>query len=317
MPSGNTANLSNFAGSYEYIGDPISFQGMQSPGAIYQQNDTNLYISNFEVVGGVANSSAFVPWPNSSTVASECALWICVQAFELSMINANQTQTVIQEFSQIHNKTSAMKNGLSYFETLTFQDIPRTMNPRLGGTYTVGWEAFLAFQGYLGPMFTGSVFLLPESKVASSDVVEALWTSALDLNKRIKTIATSLTNEIRADKVNGDQNATMAAMQDAVYHGQAYQLGYEVRWPWIILPVALVLWSLVILGAIMIKTANRSEVRAWKGSPLAILFMDVDDEIRKRAVGQLDVCDGLSKSVGGMKVVMGADEVGRRHFRRV
>lgn len=194
----------------------ISLQVMQSPGAIYQQNDSNLYISNFEVVGGVANSSgdSYVPWPNSSTVASECALWMCVQAFEMSMVNANQTQAVMQEFFQIQNKTTIMDDydELPYYETFTFQDVPRRINPRPEGNYTVGLLAFYAFQNYLGTMFNGSVSLMPELAVASSDVVEAIKSSAGDLDKWIKTVATSLINAIRADKTNGNQNVILDAV---------------------------------------------------------------------------------------------------------
>ena len=295
---------------------------MQSPGAIYRQNDSSLYISNFEVVGDVANSSgwASVSWPNSSTVASECALWMCVQAFEMSMVNANQTQAVqavMQEFSQFQNKTAVdmIDDGTPLYEPYTFQDIPGTMNPRPEGNYTVGWEAYYAFQNYLGTMFNGSILLFPNSMVPSSDVVEAIWSSAGDLDKWIKTVATSLTNAIRADKTNGKQNAALAAIEDAFYNGQAYQLGYEVRWPWIILPVAVVMCSLIILVATMIKTA-KSPVRAWKGSPLAILFMDVDNQIKETAVGQLDVYNGLSNSVGRMKVIMEADREGRWFVKR-
>ena len=317
MPSGNKANLTNFAGEYGLTYAPISFQVMQSPGAIYQQKGSNLYISNFEVVGGLANSSGLesVPWPNSSTVASECALWMCVQAFEMSMVNADQTQVVMQEFSQIKNANTVLVDG-GLFDNITFQDIPSTMNPRPDGNYTVGTGAYWAFQYYLSPTFSGSVSLRAESKVSSSDVIEAIWSSTADLDKWIKTVATSLTNAIRADKTNGNQNVTLDAVQDAFYNGQAYQLGYDVRWPWIILPVVLVVWSLIILATTMIKTA-RSPVRAWKGSPLAMLFMDVDDQIKKAAIGQLDVHNGLQNSVGRMKVKMEADQEGRWFLKRV
>lgn len=89
-----------------------------------------------------------------------------------------------------------------------------------------------------------------------------------------------------------------------------------MRWPWIILPVALVIWSLIILVTTMIKTA-KSPVRAWKGSPLAVLFMDVDDQIKETAVAQLDVYNGLQRSVGRMKLKMETDQEGRWHFKRV
>ena len=207
----------------------------------------------------------------------------------------------MQEFFAVRNATAIMNmeddSGL-----FTFQGIPSEMNPRPDANYTIGLIGWQALQLYLGPMFNVSVSSYPESTKASSDVVEALWSSTGDLDKWIKKVATSLTNAIRADKTTDpDQHATLEAKHDAFYGGQAYQLGYSVRWPWIILPVVLVVWSLIILATTMIKTA-RSPVRAWKGSPLAVLFMDVDDEIKKTAVVQLDIYSGLPKSVGGTKV---------------
>ena len=314
MPSGNIANLTepdSQAGSAPGV---VILQVMPSPGAIYKQNDSNLYISNFEVVGSPASSrnpQYYPPWTNSSIVASECALWMCVQAFGSSTINANQTQVVMQEVSQGRNATALAQTGGNF----TFQDIPSEMNPKSDANYTIGWEGWMAFRIYLEPMFNGSASSYPESRKASSDVVDALWSSTGDLDKWIKTVATSLTNAIRADKTNGNQDTTLEAIHDAFYNGQAYQLGYSVRGPWIILPVVLVVWSLIMLATTMIKTA-RSPVRAWKGSPLAVLFMDVDDQIKKTAVGQLDIYNGLPKSVRGTKVKLEADREGRWCFNR-
>lgn len=66
----------------------------------------------------------------------------------------------------------------------------------------------------------------------------------------------------------------------------------------------------------MIQTAT-SPVSAWKGSPLAVLFMDVDDQIKETAIGQLGIRDGLQESVGKMKVKMEADQEGRWFVKRV
>ena len=319
MPSGNIANLTDYGNpnATTELG-AVMFQVMPSPGAIYKQNDSNLYISNFEVAGSPFRPfepPPSGPWTDSNTVAFECALWFCVQAFGSSTINANQTQVVMQEFSSVRNATTIINIGDSS-DPFTFQGIPSEMNPRPDASYAIGLLGWAALQLYLGPMFKGSVSSYVSSMKASSDVVEALWSSTGDLDKWIKNVATSLTNAIRADKTTDpDQHATLEAKYDAFYGGQAYQLGYSVRWPWIILPVVLVVWSLIMLATTMIKTA-RSPVGAWKGSPLAVLFMDVEDQIKKTAVVQLDIYSGLPKSVGGTKVKLEADEEGRWCFKR-
>lgn len=312
MPSGMVANLTNFAepGGTD---EGTSFQVMQSPGAIYKPNNSRLYVSNFEVVGGTVTSSGTgsAPWPNSSTVASECALWMCVQAFETNMLNSNQTQIVVEEFPSIDDSNMTDITDTGY----TFLDIPSTMNPRSNAKYIVDYEAYAALEEYLDSMFNGSVYLNLESTKPSSDVIDAMFNQARNLDEWMKNVATSLTNAIRSDKTNPNQLTITKSEQDEPYNGIGYQLGYEVRWPWIILPAALVAWSLIILVATIFRTTI-SPIRAWKGSPLAILFMDVDHRMRKDAAGQMDVCNGLVRSVGKTKVVMEADCEGNWSLKR-
>lgn len=313
MPSGMVANLTNLA---EKGGSAwgTSFQVMQSPGAIYKKNDNRrLYISNFEVVGSTATTLS-ASWSNSSTVASECALWMCVQAFETNMLNSNQTQIVTEEFPSIDdshawNFTDVMDNGY------TFLDIPSTMNPRSNAKYKVDFDARTSLHAYLEPMFNGSVYLNDESTLPSSDVIDAMFSQARNLDEWMKNVATSMTNAIRSEKTNQIQLGFTKGEQDEVYKGIGFQLGYEVRWPWIVVPAALVAWSLMICVATIFRTAI-SPIRAWKGSPLAILFMDVDPKMRKDAAGQMDVCNGLVKSVGKTKVVMEADCEGNWSLKR-
>ena len=87
-----------------------------------------------------------------------------------------------------------------------------------------------------------------------------------------------------------------------------------MRWRWIILPAVLVLSSLLILIVTIVKTA-RSPVQAWKGSPLALLFTDVDQDIRRRAEGRIDVYQSLEDSVGKIEVMMKNDEHGNWAFK--
>jgi len=63
------------------------------------------------------------------------------------------------------------------------------------------------------------------------------------------------------------------------------------------LPAVLVGMILVILVTIIIKT-SRSPVQAWKGSPLALLFMNVDPGLRAGSVGQMEKHEVLERGVG-------------------
>lgn len=154
------------------------------------------------------------------------------------MVNTTQTQVVVQEFSQVTNATTAIAQGGDH-DNITFVGIPTAMHPIDQGNYTVGLGAYRAFQSYLGHTFNGSLTQQEGgTKIVDSNVVmEAIWSSAGDLDQWIKTVARSLTNAIRADE---DGNLQFDA--DAKdFYGQAYVLGYYVRWPWIVLPVVLVI----------------------------------------------------------------------------
>jgi hypothetical protein len=67
------------------------------------------------------------------------------------------------------------------------------------------------------------------------------------------------------------------------------------------LPAALVLLSVLFLVVVMVQTA-RSPVAAWKGSPLATLFFDVEQEMRQNVVGQMDKYMGIENAVGNVRV---------------
>lgn len=150
--------------------------------------------------------------------------------------------------------------------------------------------------------FDGNIVLGGGGQDASNDFMQAIWYASAnpgDLNTWTQTLARSITNVIR----------TTNPPPSGLYNGEAYQSGIRVRWPWIVLPVSLVLSSLIILIATIIKPA-RSPVGAWKSSPLSLLFMDVDRGIKNRAIGQAGRFDGLQKSTGKIKVAMRTDEQG-------
>lgn len=54
----------------------------------------------------------------------------------------------------------------------------------------------------------------------------------------------------------------------------------------------------------------KSPVQAWKTSPLALLLVDVDPNLRRRATGQMSHVNGIGKSVGKSRVVLRHDEEG-------
>ena len=95
LPSGVAANLTDFAqvsGALQGIG----FRVLPSSGAIYNSSDPHrIYIANFDVFGAPWNHTSHPVWDNSSTVSSECALWMCAKAFEAQTSNTFQSSEAV------------------------------------------------------------------------------------------------------------------------------------------------------------------------------------------------------------------------------
>ena len=297
MPSGAAGMLYN----NNVTDPPYGFRVLAGSGAIYGVNASHIpYIANFEMIGAPANSHLGTPWINSTTVAAECALWMCVRAYETRTTDAIQTQSALYSFHNATVLNSTRNNG-----SWMFLDLPTEMNPEPQARYTVTKDAWMAIETFLLPLFNGTVILDSDRQVFSSDVMQAIWDATGDLNTWIQTVATSMSNVIR----------THIPQPEASYNGQAFQPGIKVRWVWITLHGYLVLKSLLTLVIIMIKT-SKSPVKAWKGSPLALLFMDVDLETRQIAVSQANTTKQLKDAVGGVKVVVKMDGEGNWGFRK-
>jgi hypothetical protein len=287
LPSGNVATLANNTAGDEGIG----FYVNNSQGAIYNSSKHDrFYLANFDVLGAPYSSLAR-PWPNSETVSQECALWMCVQTYEVKTLSSKQVQSVLHNFSGPVN--SSIPEQWGYGDNFTFPPLPSEMHARANVNYTLNIDAYMVFGAYLAPFFDGVIFLDIESQDPTNDYVQAIWNGSENLDAWIKNLALSMTNVVRITN----------PMTDELYNGTGLQLGVRVRWEWLALPAAMVGLSLLVLIATIIRTAT-SPVKAWKGSPLAVLFLDVDQEIRTRASNHLNDFKGIERSVGRTKVVM-------------
>ncbi len=308
MPSGNILSLDNPAQT-DYQQRVFTVQPDEQDTYTSSSYDDSqidrLFIAKFDAFGApydpnapaAVSGDAPYSWSNSSTIASECALWMCVQTYNASQVHGNQTESITSEFSQFvsfsvdphdHENYTFLQPYSNYTVNAIASD---AMTEYLQGTDDGGTD-----------YFNGSIQLGGGGQNPSSDFVQAIWYASAnpgDLNAWVQTLARSITNVIR----------TTAPPSSGVYDGTAYQLGIRVRWPWIILPIALVLASLFMLITTIIKTA-RSPVGAWKSSPLTLLFMDVDRDIKKRATGQAGKLDGLRNATGKIRVTMRTDEQG-------
>ncbi|MCJ1252193.1 hypothetical protein MMC30_009440 [Trapelia coarctata] len=294
MPSGSTITLINHVSSaveHTVFGVTPGYGGKYN-----SKSDDKLYLVNFDVVGAeYFNISGGV---DIDTIkASECAMWMCIQAYNVSTHTNNQLQTLVQNFSYIEpSKQRPPSTGPGMFTfNHTFPPLPAEMHATPGTDFNVSLAGLTQYVWTLETMFNGTGNLVDPMGEPSSDSVEAVWKHSANLDPWIKQVALSMTNALR--------NSSTGQSDDVIYAGTGYQLGVSVRWPWIALPAAMVAASLVFLAIVMVQTL-KSPVEAWKGSPLAFLFFDVEQEIKRNVMGHTDRFEGIENSVSDARVML-------------
>jgi hypothetical protein len=222
-------------------------------------------------------------------------MWMCIQAYNVSTRSNRQSQTIVQTISSINTTLQTFSSAnarISYedYYNYTFPKLSAEMNAMPNTNFTVAFWGAETYRTTLD-IFNGTG-TMDFSSVIQSDPIDAIWRASSNLDPWIKRLALSMTNALRSGS---------AAPSHSFYDGTGYQLGVSIRWQWITLPAALVLLSIIFLVVVMVQTA-RSPVAAWKGSPLAILFFDVEQEMRWNVIGQMDKYMGIENAVGNVRV---------------
>ncbi len=202
--------------------------------------------------------------------ANECAMYWCVQTLNTSIQNGVLTQTVVRSWSN----SSALDTSdvhLSPYETDS-----NTVAKRATDTYYVSPMSNVPLVRFLQDAFNATVNAvnlpgagfteqeLLDLSLYSSDISQALW-YANDLSALMANLADRMTDALRnlySDPVAAADN------RGQVYTTRTY---VHVTWPWIILPVGLVVASCGVLIAAIVSSSRHDTV-VWKSSSLAVLF---------------------------------------------
>ena len=75
----------------------------------------------------------------------------------------------------------------------------------------------------------------------------------------------------------------------------------SIRWQWITLPAALVLFALVFLATTIWKNSKQESIGIWKTSALAILFNGLGEDVQEH-VGSVDKRSHVRAKARDMKV---------------
>ena len=199
--------------------------------------------------------------------ATECALYWCVQTLDTSIQNGVLNQTVVSSWTDSSALDTSHVSLRSNFTSTA------------GGKgsangYYVSPMGNLPLVRFLEDAFTATVkgINLPgmgyteqellDLTIYSSDIAQALW-HADDLDILMSNLANRMTDALR--NILPDP---ACENRGKVYTTRTYVL---VTWPWLILPVGLVLASCMVLLAAIISS-SRHQTIVWKSSSLAVLF---------------------------------------------
>ena len=127
----------------------------------------------------------------------------------------------------------------------------------------------------------------------------------ITLNGMVAVLATISRTSLMIPVASGLSQGKSPAAPDPMYAGTAYRerLFVHVRWAWMVLPVALVVFSVVFLISSMLQTRS-NKVKAWKSNPLALLFSDVDRRVKEASQDGMGRPDGLANAARKSRVAL-------------
>lgn len=244
LPSGQSTQLFNFVEDSIAVGGGAGFQVVPSKmGSIFNREmGDRAYIMNLEIFGlpfgfNIPNSP-YAPKPRGLNLTNtECALWMCVQAYNTTVTSNIQHDEIVDVFDSV--------NSTEYFlnlrQTADFQlsTVPGYLDPTNQTNFTVAFQAGRTLDNYFFNNMKGNVSIGPVVYNPSSDLIYGAWNGSTNASAWIANVATSMTNTMRSvDSVSREQ-----------YHGSQYELTVTVRWEWLVLPATLVAASLVYLSS--------------------------------------------------------------------
>lgn len=241
--------------------------------------------------------------------ATECALFLCVQAYNATVSQGRLTQTVVQEWTQIEDHPmipitsttpassleTLLPDWISFYYDLRIHT-PNLTGPSAKSDFNVSIQSFLAFQKVLPPLFSGVVeggtHGTASGGIFPSDVLERLYNTE-DIPALVARLAESMTGSMRRNPARYASILSPTLYSAPVYPGLVLNIVpfINIVWPWITLLAVAVFFANVFLVYVIVKTrsaASTSEIGVWKSSSLPLLYHGLDADTAKistRSVG--------------------------------
>ncbi|KAJ6782100.1 hypothetical protein PWT90_09735 [Aphanocladium album] len=245
-----------------------------------RDQSSTAYLSKFEVVAASEHKST------TNSTGFECALWVCMKAYETSMSDGHLSQSIIAKWNETQLETETNAHLEEYaISTRAVKTIRSFMD-----NLTDGW-----YQDDSGRVSF------------SSDWAEAIHDALPAMSDWMSRLTLSLSNEFR-------KQGQLHEVHDAKYEGSATKMAnfVKVRWFWMMYPPLCLVISIYYLFA-TILAGVRDDVAIWKGDSMPMLFSCIHPDILRLGSGMMDTHKGLDE-LGRHGIALAKDESGNWVF---
>ncbi|KAE9377208.1 hypothetical protein N431DRAFT_555454 [Stipitochalara longipes BDJ] len=222
-----------------------------------------------------------------------CALYFCVNTYEVKVENNNATTTVVSTWTSEYGTPTVggalEPGGMDGTQDAVLQPPKDTVGEN-NNTYTIAAGTLANLQAWLIVTLSGSM------NTSFSEVVAPVWADdemvvldqTTDWNFLMTALAKAMTTYIR------DPVQSKAA--DLVYGTASRDETFvQVQWHWLTLPTALLGMSILFLGGTMLKNESKHAL-AWKSSSLALLFHGLEGVRKNTGEGMYQVREVARKT---------------------
>ncbi|KAF2103015.1 hypothetical protein NA57DRAFT_16228, partial [Rhizodiscina lignyota] len=217
--------------------------------------------------------NASAEWPNLPVQATECGLWYCVNEYTSAVVNGTVVpnsveNTTAQRSPDSWKPLSSSASGLATLEFSDSRSSVKRSDLMLGDGFNISQPAVDSISSFLQSQFIKNLslgnlngFVANTSTLEfGPPAVQPLFDSK-SLNDTFHSVAASMTNALR----NGADNARNVSGEHA-----DYSTHYHVLWPWMALPIVLLLAGYLFLFLSHFET-RKAGIPAWKSNELATL----------------------------------------------
>jgi hypothetical protein len=248
-------------------------------------------IADFLVVGTPGGAEAV--YQNKTPAAHECYLTWCTQTLESSfswgMLSENKTSEWLNSTKTPYPYTFTPDGQYYYLENTTLVPPNQHLAPGQKGELVFGLSnntglstSFLADSVQLA-------FVTAESESAalsykwdnavasqSRSLLANPWLDTDNITQHFQKITEAMTRAVRNTPAT---NGTLGVVNGIAWESKVH---VQIRWPWMILPLALLAISLLFLLMTMIKSSREEKtVGIWKCSAIAILFNGLGEDVQR------------------------------------